>query len=190
MALTYASKLYFKQLPPNTFKSKCLSFQLMQSTGRYPSRCSPVISLDKKSTHNLFCFMPLCFLGLIAPTSKGFFAFLPLGQKIVDKLRTIVEDELSKIGAQKCEVPSMGPKAMWEKSGRWDEIGSEMFKLNDRLQTEYCLQPTAEEMFTALTENLGVIKEKMLPLMLFQVGFYPNQYSPRFTQVLDEPKIS
>uniref|UniRef100_A0A914Z6I2 proline--tRNA ligase n=1 Tax=Panagrolaimus superbus TaxID=310955 RepID=A0A914Z6I2_9BILA len=151
MTLTYASKLYFKQLAPNTFKSKCLSTQLMQTNP------------------------------LIASTSKGFFALLPLGQRIVEKLTKLVETELVKIGGQKCEVPSMGPKIMWEKSGRWNELGSEMFKLNDRLETEYCLQPTAEEMFTTLTQNLGSINKKMLPLMLFQTSQkFRDEMNPRF----------
>uniref|UniRef100_A0AC35FP24 Proline--tRNA ligase n=1 Tax=Panagrolaimus sp. PS1159 TaxID=55785 RepID=A0AC35FP24_9BILA len=151
MTLTYASKLCFKQVPANNFKSKCLSTQLMQANS------------------------------LIASTSKGFFAFLPLGQRIVEKLTNVVEKELHKIGGQKCEVPSIGHKGIWEKSGRWNEIGSEMFKLNDRLKTEYCLQPTAEEMFTILTQNLGTINKKMLPLMLFQTSQkFRDEMNPRF----------
>uniref|UniRef100_A0AC34FYF2 Proline--tRNA ligase n=1 Tax=Panagrolaimus sp. ES5 TaxID=591445 RepID=A0AC34FYF2_9BILA len=118
---------------------------------------------------------------LIASTSKGFFALLPVGQRIVEKLTNIVETELIKIGGQKCEVPSMGPKNIWEKSGRWNELGSEMFKLNDRLETEYCLQPTAEEMFTTLTQNLGPINKRILPLMLFQTSQkFRDEMNPRF----------
>lgn len=140
MVLTYATKLHWKQLAPTTVKSKCLSLQLMVNNG------------------------------LISSAGKGFFTILPIGQRIIDKLVKIVDDELLKIGAQKMEVPSLAMKKIWIKSNRWEQMGKEMFKLIDRLNSEYCLQPTAEEMFTSNVAALGTVREKMLPLMLYQVS--------------------
>ena len=139
MVLHYASKLHWKQLAPDSVKSKCLSLQTMISNG------------------------------LISNSGKGLFSILPLGQRIVDKFVRIVDTEFEAIGAQKMEVPSLATKKVWSDSGRWDSMGQEMFKVKDRLNVEYCLQPTAEEMFTMSVAVLGLVKEKTLPLILYQV---------------------
>ncbi|KAE9552360.1 hypothetical protein FO519_004443 [Halicephalobus sp. NKZ332] len=138
MVLHFATKLHWKQLAPDAVKSKCLSLQTMTSNG------------------------------LISNSGKGFFTILPLGQRIIEKLTRIVDQELQAVGAQKMEAPSMAPKKIWSKSGRWESMGAEMFKLKDRLDIEYCLQPTAEEIFTMSVSSLGLVREKMLPLMLYQ----------------------
>lgn len=66
----------------------------------------------------------------------------------------------------------MSNKELWTKTNRWNEIGSELFKLKDRLQTDYCLQPTTEEMFTKMINDFGTLRNTQLPLMLFQVSFF------------------
>ena len=100
---------------------------------------------------------------------KGLFAMLPFGQRIIDKVIKLIEIEFLAIGAQKMEVPILGAKRMWSKSGRWEAMALEMFKLEDRAKNGFCLQPTAEEMFTKLVGEFGTLRATQLPLLLYQV---------------------
>lgn len=99
------------------------------------------------------------------------FAFLPLGQRVLDKLRTLIEEELSEVGAQKCSMPLLGFDNVWSKTGRWKLYGPNLFLLKDRHNNEACLQPTCEEMVSDIAAQLGVFKGSSLPMMLYQVNY-------------------
>ncbi|CAD5211324.1 unnamed protein product [Bursaphelenchus okinawaensis] len=122
--------------------------------------------------------------GFFYQTCKGQFAFLPLGQRVLDKLSLLIEAELNNIGGQKCSLPSMAPASLWKRTGRWQEYGSIMFKLKDRERTEFCLQPTAEEMMTDIVANYGTITPGALPLLLYQTTEkYRNEERPEFGSI-------
>lgn len=101
---------------------------------------------------------------------KGQFAFLPNGTRVLNKITKIIDDELAKLGAQKCALPFLGAASMWKKSGRWDLYGNNNFRLKDRNDKEFCLQPTGEEMITQIAADFGVFKGNSLPVMLYQVS--------------------
>jgi prolyl-tRNA synthetase len=94
-----------------------------------------------------------------------------MGQRVLDKLTRIVENELNQIGAQKCSLPLIGFENVWSKSGRWKFYGSNLFRFKDRLNQEACLQPTCEEMVSDIASQFGVFKAGSLPMMLYQVTF-------------------
>lgn len=87
----------------------------------------------------------------------------------------------------------MGPKELWEKTGRWSSMGSELLQLTDRNGSEFCLQvssyfisnpffiqPTAEEMCTQLVGQLPQLKRSALPLMLYQTTEkFRDEMNPR-----------
>jgi prolyl-tRNA synthetase len=102
------------------------------------------------------------------------FAFLPLGQRVLDKLTRLIENELNDVGAQKCSLPLIGFDKVWSKSGRWNIYGSSLFRLKDRLDNEGCLQPTCEEMVSEITSRFGIFKTASLPIMLYQVSLVYN----------------
>ncbi|KAI6183955.1 putative proline--tRNA ligase, mitochondrial [Aphelenchoides bicaudatus] len=151
MAVDYASRLLFKVTPVDKSKAKCLSHALLLANN------------------------------LIHQTGKGTFAILPIGQKIVDKLTKLVENELHEIGAQKCSLPAIGFENVWKRSGRWDVYGSGLFRFKDRLNNQACLQPTCEEMISNFAAQFGTFKAASLPMMLFQsTDKFRDEMNPRF----------
>uniref|UniRef100_A0A915PLH7 tRNA (guanine(37)-N1)-methyltransferase n=1 Tax=Setaria digitata TaxID=48799 RepID=A0A915PLH7_9BILA len=67
-------------------------------------------------------------------------------------------------------MPILGGKELWEKSDRWSAFGSEMFRVNDKTNQAFCLQPTHEEMVTKLVAEQGELRQAVYPLMLYQTG--------------------
>ncbi|CAI2295829.1 unnamed protein product [Caenorhabditis sp. 36 PRJEB53466] len=119
--------------------------------------------------------------GFILPSSKGFYSLLPLGQRVIDKLCRILDSEFQKIGALKISMPLVGTKHLWDKTDRWEAMGAEMIKFEDRQKNQMCLQPTAEEMCTELIAQLSPFKKAQFPLMLYQIGDkFRDEMSPRF----------
>lgn len=77
-------------------------------------------------------------------------------------------------------MPKMLPKELWEKTGRWDDMGSELIRLKDRKGEDFCLAPTHEEVITSIVAA-GVSSKKQLPLRLYQIGDkYRDEARPRF----------
>ncbi|KAL6731690.1 hypothetical protein Aduo_002528 [Ancylostoma duodenale] len=119
--------------------------------------------------------------GYIHQVGNGLYSFLPLGQRVIDKLVRLVDIELESLGAMKVSMPILGTRALWEKAARWDSMGTELFKLQDRHEVEMCLQPTAEEMCTQLVAQLPPQKKRMFPLLIYQTtDKFRDEMNPRF----------
>ncbi|PIC54191.1 hypothetical protein B9Z55_003546 [Caenorhabditis nigoni] len=126
--------------------------------------------------------------GFILPTAKGFYSLLPLGQRVIDKLCRILDSEFQKSGAMKIGMPIVGTKQLWDRTKRWEAMGSEMIKFEDRQKAQLCLQvekiwstPTAEEMCTDLIGQLSPLKKSQFPVMLYQIGEkFRDEMNPRF----------
>ncbi|CAD5215685.1 unnamed protein product [Bursaphelenchus xylophilus] len=122
--------------------------------------------------------------GMISQTCKGQFAFLPLGQRVLDKLQKVVEDELNQIGAQKVSMPLMATAQLWNKSGRWERNGSIMFKTKNCENAEFCLQPTGEEMITEIVAHHGAGISDGRPLLLYQsTEKFRNEARPEYGMI-------
>jgi len=83
--------------------------------------------------------------GFMRQLHAGHYSMLPLGWKVHEKVAAIVRDEMNMIGGQEFLLPAMHPKSLWEASGRWDVMGEEMFRLEDRSGAEVGLGMTHEE---------------------------------------------
>lgn len=105
--------------------------------------------------------------GFIRQLHAGHYSLLPLGLKVHDKVAAIVRDEMNGIGAQEFLLPGMHPASIWKKSGRWDVMGDEMFRLVDRKGAENVLGMTHEEIFTDLA--LEITSYKALPQIWYQI---------------------
>jgi len=118
--------------------------------------------------------------GLIRKVASGTYCYLPLGWRGLLKIIAIVREEMNRAGAQEIIVPSMQPKEFWDKTGRSDDYGPTMFKLEDRHGRMNVLGPTAEEVFTTLVA--GEIKSyKQLPMNLYQITpKFRDEFRPRF----------
>ena len=70
--------------------------------------------------------------GMIRQSSAGIYSWLPLGFKIMKKIENIVREEQNKIGAQELLMPTIQSSEIWKESGRYDDYGEEMLRINDR----------------------------------------------------------
>jgi len=118
--------------------------------------------------------------GLIRKVASGTYCYLPLAWRSLLKIIAIVREEMNRAGAQEIIVPSVHPKELWDKTGRSEDYGPTMFKLEDRHGRMNVLGPTAEEVFTTLVA--GEVKSyKQLPLNLYQITpKFRDEFRPRF----------
>ena len=118
--------------------------------------------------------------GYIRKAGAGIYSYLPLAQRVLRKIETIVREEMDRAGGQELLMPIIQPRELWEQTGRWDVYGDEMFRLVDRHQRHFALGPTHEEIITSLVDN-DVHSYRDLPLLLYQIqNKYRDEIRPRF----------
>src|SRR6202161_1985021 len=96
----------------------------------------------------------------------GHYSLLPLGQRVRLKVIGVIREEMNRIGAQEILMPVMHPAEVWQRSGRWELMGDEMFRLKDRKGTDLALGMTHEEIVSTLATELDSYRE--LPQMWYQ----------------------
>ncbi|MFG2814173.1 proline--tRNA ligase [Streptomyces sp. NPDC048410] len=106
--------------------------------------------------------------GYVRRTAAGIWSWLPLGTKVLANVERIVREEMDAIGAQEVVLPVLLPREPYEATGRWDEYGAELFRLQDRKGGDYLLGPTHEEIFTLLVKD-QTSSYKDLPVILYQI---------------------
>ena len=114
--------------------------------------------------------------GYVRQLMSGAYSLLPLGQRVCAKITAIVRAELDAIGAQEFKLPALHPAELWRRSGRWEAMGEEMFRLVDRRGSDLALGMTHEEVFAQLASELRSYKE--LPQIWYQIQ----------TKFRDEPR--
>ncbi|MEW6181967.1 MAG: proline--tRNA ligase [Bacillota bacterium] len=118
--------------------------------------------------------------GFIRKVASGVYTYLPLAQRVLLKIIGIIREEMNRAGGLEIMMPIVQPAELWHRSGRWNVYGSELFRLNDRHERDFCLGPTHEEMVTSLVAA-EVRSYKQLPLMLYQIqNKYRDERRPRF----------
>lgn len=117
--------------------------------------------------------------GYIRREAPGIFAWLPLGLRVLRRVEAVVREEMDAAGAQEVHFPALLPREPYEATGRWDEYGDDLFKLQDRHAADYLLAPTHEEVFTLLVKGM-CSSYKDLPLNLYQIQTkYRDEARPR-----------
>lgn len=117
--------------------------------------------------------------GYIRPQAAGIFAWLPLGLRVKAKIERVVREEMAAAGAQEVHFPALMPREAYEATGRWEEYGDLLFRLQDRKGGDYLLAPTHEEAFTLLVKDL-YSSYKDLPLTIYQIqDKYRDEARPR-----------
>ena len=114
--------------------------------------------------------------GYIRQLMAGHYSLLPLAQRTRLKVIDIIREEMNRIGAQEFVMPVMHPAELWQRSGRWDVMGEEMFRLHDRKGAELALGMTHEEIVSTLATELSSYRE--LPQAWYQFQ----------TKLRDEPR--
>ncbi|MDR0382965.1 MAG: proline--tRNA ligase, partial [Spirochaetaceae bacterium] len=88
--------------------------------------------------------------GMIRRLANGLFAYLPLGLRVFRKLEQIIREEMDAAGALEVKPTVVAPGELWKESGRWDTMGDALLRVKNRLDGDFVVSPTAEEMVTAL----------------------------------------
>jgi prolyl-tRNA synthetase len=109
--------------------------------------------------------------GFIRQLMAGVYSLLPLGQRVLRKIEGIIREEMNRTGAQEFRLPSLHPREIWERSGRWSKMGSEMFQFEDRRGAEVGLAMTHEEVFAHLASELRSYKQLPQAWYQFQTKF-------------------
>ncbi|MGY4924525.1 proline--tRNA ligase [Streptomyces sp. 900105755] len=117
--------------------------------------------------------------GYVRRTAAGIWSWLPLGLKVLSNIERVVREEMDAIGAQEVLLPALLPREPYEATGRWNEYGQELFRLQDRKGGDYLLGPTHEEIFTLLVKDQAS-SYKDLPVILYQIqNKYRDEARPR-----------
>ncbi|MEV8092745.1 proline--tRNA ligase [Kitasatospora sp. NPDC085879] len=104
--------------------------------------------------------------GFVRQLMAGHYSLLPLAVRVRSKVVGIVREEMDRIGSQEWLLPAMHPAEIWQRSGRWDVMGDEMFRVKDRKGADIALGMTHEEIFTTLADELASYRQ--LPQMWYQ----------------------
>ncbi len=118
--------------------------------------------------------------GMIKKLSNGIYALLPLGYRVVRKIEQIVREEMDRIGGSEFYLPVLIDGELWKTSGRWFDMGPELFRLKDRNEQDFVLAPTHEEVFTYLLKD-HIKSYRDLPLVVYQIGLkFRDEIRPRY----------
>ncbi len=118
--------------------------------------------------------------GMIRKMASGLYNWLPMGLRVLRKVEKIVREEMNKSGAMEVLMPVVQPAELWEESGRWQQYGPELLRMNDRHDRPFCLGPTHEEVITDLIRN-EIRSYKQLPANFYQIQTkFRDEIRPRF----------
>jgi len=105
--------------------------------------------------------------GFVRQMGQGLFSILPLGMRVIKNLETIIAEEMTKLGGQEMYATLVTPADIWRKSGRYDWMGGELIRFQDRQGHELVLSPTHEEAFVELVRS-SLDSYRDLPILLYQ----------------------
>ncbi len=118
--------------------------------------------------------------GIIRQVAAGLYTWLPLGLRVIRKLEAIIREEMARSGAQEVLMPVVQPAELWQESNRWQKMGPEMLRMQDRHQRDFCLAPTHEEVITDLFRR-EVHSYRQMPCNFFQIQTkFRDEIRPRF----------
>ena len=121
--------------------------------------------------------------GFIRRIGSGVYAYLPMMWKVLQRISTIVREEMNRAGALETLLPQLQPSELWERSGRWQGYTAGegiMFHLEDRQGRQLGLGPTHEEVITSLAGDL-LKSYRQLPVNLYQIQTkFRDEIRPRF----------
>ncbi|MEL6203028.1 MAG: proline--tRNA ligase [Pseudomonadota bacterium] len=118
--------------------------------------------------------------GMIRQQAAGIYTWLPLGKKVLEKINTIIREEQDRAGAIEILMPTIQSADLWRESGRYDDYGKEMLRIEDRHERDLLFGPTNEEMVTDIFRSY-VKSYKDLPLNLYHIQWkFRDEVRPRF----------
>lgn len=118
--------------------------------------------------------------GMVRKLASGLYNWTPTGLRVLRKVEQVVREEMERAGAIEILMPMVQPADLWQESGRWQDYGPELLRLQDRHQRDFVLGPTHEEVISELVRK-EVSSYKQLPLNLYQIQTkFRDEIRPRF----------
>jgi len=118
--------------------------------------------------------------GYIRRLASGLYTWLPIGLRVLRRVEQIVREEMDRSGALELLMPAVQPAELWQESGRWEQYGAELLRLQDRHQRDFCFGPTHEEVITDLVRR-EIRSYKQLPVNYYQIQTkFRDERRPRF----------
>ncbi|MBU1131953.1 proline--tRNA ligase [Patescibacteria group bacterium] len=106
--------------------------------------------------------------GFVEKLMSGVYSYLPLGLRVLDKIKNIVREEMNATGAMEVLMPTLQPKELWDETGRWEGMKDVMFQFKGRGDSDIGLGCTHEEVITDLVRK-RIFSYKELPVSLYQI---------------------
>ena len=91
--------------------------------------------------------------GLIRRLGAGIYNYMPLGLRVIRKVEAIIREEMNAAGAIELSMPVVQPAELWQETGRWDKMGAELLRFQDRHGRDFVVQPTSEEVITDIARQ-------------------------------------
>ena len=118
--------------------------------------------------------------GFIRRLASGLYTWMPLGLRVLRQVERVVREEMNRGGAQELLMPVVQPAELWQESGRWEEYGPELLRLQDRHHRDFCLGPTYEEVISDLVRR-EIHSYRQLPVNFYQIQTkFRDEIRPRF----------
>jgi prolyl-tRNA synthetase len=118
--------------------------------------------------------------GMIRQSSAGIYSWLPLGFRVLKNIERIVREEQDAIGCQEVLMPTIQPADLWRQSGRYDDYGPEMLRIEDRHGRDMLYGPTNEEQITEIFAA-SARSYRDLPRLLYHIQWkFRDEIRPRF----------
>jgi prolyl-tRNA synthetase len=118
--------------------------------------------------------------GLIRRLTAGLYSWLPMGLRVLRKVERVIREEMDRAGALEVLMPTIQPAELWQESGRWQQYGPELLRLQDRHERPYCYGPTHEEVITDIARR-ELRSYRQLPVNFYQIQIkFRDEIRPRF----------
>ncbi len=118
--------------------------------------------------------------GMIKKLGAGIYNYMPMGLRVIRKVEAIVREEMNRAGAIELSMPVVQPAELWQETGRFEKMGPELLRIQDRHGRDFVVQPTSEEVITDIVRQ-DVRSYKQLPKNLYQIQTkFRDERRPRF----------
>ena len=118
--------------------------------------------------------------GMIRRLAGGIYNYMPMGLRVIRRIEAIIREEMDRAGAIELLMPVVQPAELWMESGRWEQYGPELLRLQDRHGRDFVVQPTSEEVVTDIARH-ELRSYRQLPKNLYHIHTkFRDERRPRF----------
>jgi prolyl-tRNA synthetase len=118
--------------------------------------------------------------GMVKKLGAGIYTYMPMGLRVIRKVEAIVREEMNRAGAIEMTMPVVQPAELWQETGRFDKMGPELLRIQDRHERNFVVQPTSEEVVTDIARQ-ELRSYKQLPKNFYQIQTkFRDERRPRF----------